>query len=87
MLRCASIHERIVEDIPAPTLEVIGAGLGRTGALSLHMALERLGFTPCEHLTNCFTHPERFALWLEAARRKRAGESTDWQPLLAEFTR
>jgi hypothetical protein len=59
------------------TLAVIGAGLGRTGTLSLHAALERLGFTPCEHMTNCFANPERFAHWLEAARRKRAGEPID----------
>ena len=81
------MRERIGEDIPSPTLEVIGAGLGRTGTLSLHTALERLGFTPCEHMTNCFAHPERFALWLEAARRKRAGEPIDWRPLLAGCTR
>jgi hypothetical protein len=67
--------------IPSPTLRVIGAGLGRTGTLSLHAALERLGYAPCEHMTNCFAHPERFALWLEAARRKRAGEPIDWRPL------
>ncbi len=71
--------------IPSPTLAVIGAGLGRTGTLSLHAALERLGFAPCEHMTNCFAHPERFALWLEAARRKRAGEPIDWRPLFAGY--
>ena len=67
------------------SLEVIGAGLGRTGTLSLHAALERLGFAPCEHMTNCFAHPERFALWLEAARRKRAGEPIDWRPLFGGY--
>jgi hypothetical protein len=67
--------------IPSPTLQIIGAGLGRTGTLSLHAALERLGFTPCDHMTNNFAHPERFALWLEAARRKRLGEPIDWRPL------
>jgi hypothetical protein len=36
-------------------------------------------------MTNCFAHPERFALWLEAARRKRAGEPIDWQPLFAGY--
>ena len=71
--------------IPSPTLKVIGAGLGRTGTLSLHAALERLGFAPCEHMTNCFAHPERFALWLEAARRKRAGEPIDWRPLFTGY--
>ena len=67
--------------IGSPTLRVIGAGLGRTGTLSLHAALEQLGLAPCEHMTNCFAHPDRFALWLEAARRKRAGEPIDWRPL------
>jgi hypothetical protein len=64
---------------------VVGAGLGRTGTLSLHAALERLGFAPCEHMTNCFAHPERFALWLEAVRRKRAGEPIDWRPLFTGY--
>ena len=71
--------------VPSPTLKVIGAGLGRTGTLSLHAALERLEFAPCEHMTNCFARPERFALWLEAARRKRAGEPIDWRPLFAGY--
>ena len=71
--------------IPSSTLAVIGGGLGRTGTLSLHAALERLGFAPCDHMTNNFTHPERFALWLEAARRKRAGEPIDWRPLFAGY--
>lgn len=70
---------------PSPTLRVIGAGLGRTGTLSLHAALERLGFAPCEHMTNCFAHPERFALWLDAVDRKRAGAPIDWRPLFAGY--
>ena len=74
-----------MEGIPSPTLEVIGAGLGRTGTLSLHAALERLGFAPCEHMTNCFAHPERFALWLDAVRRKRAGEPIDWRSLFTGY--
>jgi hypothetical protein len=79
------MKERVDREIPSPSLEIIGAGLGRTGTLSLHAALERLGFTPCEHMTNCFAHPERFALWLEAARRKRAGEPIDWRPLFTGY--
>jgi len=31
-------------------LQVIGAGFGRTGTLSLKAALERLGFEPCYHM-------------------------------------
>jgi hypothetical protein len=30
-------------------LKVIGAGLSRTGTLSLKLALEQLGFGPCFH--------------------------------------
>jgi Sulfotransferase domain len=30
-------------------LDVIGAGFGRTGTLSLKAALEELGFGPCYH--------------------------------------
>ncbi len=70
---------------PSSALQVIGAGFGRTGTLSLREALVRLGFGPCDHMTNNFAHPERFALWLEAARRKRAGEPIDWRPLFAGY--
>ena len=31
-------------------LQVIGAGLGRTGTLSMKLALEELGFNPCHHM-------------------------------------
>ena len=80
-----TMEKAVAAGVPSPTLAVIGAGLGRTGTLSLHAALERLGFAPCEHMTNCFAHPERFALWLEAVRRKRAGESIDWRPLFTGY--
>jgi Sulfotransferase domain len=68
--------------IPAPTLRIIGAGFGRTGTLSLREALVRLGCGPCDHMRENFEHPERFALWDEALRRKTAGEPIDWRPLL-----
>ena len=32
------------------TLKVIGAGFGRTGTLSIKMALETLGLGPCHHM-------------------------------------
>ena len=80
-----TMETAVAAGVPSPTLAVIGAGLGRTGTLSLHAALERLGFAPCEHMTNCFAHPERFALWLEAARCKRTGEPIDWRPLFTGY--
>lgn len=67
------------------TLRVIGAGLGRTGTLSLKLALERLGFAPCEHMVNLFADRERVGRWLEAARRKEAGEPIDWQGLFGGY--
>jgi len=32
-----------------------------------------------------FEHPERFALWQEAFRRKQTGEPIDWRPLLGGY--
>lgn len=47
-------------------LEVIGAGYGRTGTLSLKSALETLGFGPCYHAVEYMSHPEHQARWEEA---------------------
>src|SRR5215213_1326524 len=71
--------------IAAPSLQVIGAGFGRTGTLSLREALVRLGFAPCDHMRENFEHPERFALWNMVLHRKDAGEPIDWRPLLEGY--
>jgi hypothetical protein len=47
-------------------LDVIGAGLGRTGTLSLKVALERLGFGPCYHMTEVYAHADHPVAWLRA---------------------
>ena len=73
------------DDIPASTLEVIGAGFGRTGTLSLRAALERLGVAPCDHMEETLAHPERVPLWQDAAARRRDGEPIDWRPLLEGY--
>ncbi len=52
-------------------LRVIGAGLGRTGTLSLKTALEELGFSRCYHMTEVLAHPEHVAVWDAAARGAR----------------
>jgi Sulfotransferase domain len=57
------------------TLEVIGAGFGRTGTMSLKVALEELGFGPCYHMTEVFAHPEHVELWSAATQ----GEPLDWE--------
>ena len=38
-------------------LQILGAGLGRTGTLSMKQALEDLGFDPCHHMEETFSHP------------------------------
>lgn len=53
------------------SLEVIGAGFGRTGTMSLKVALEELGFGPCYHMIEVFENPEHVEHW-EAAREGRA---------------
>jgi len=66
------------------TLDVIGAGLSRTGTLSLKFALEQLGFGPCFHMLE-FIKPEyepQRALWEQAA----AGEPPDWETMFAGFS-
>ncbi len=50
-------------------LKVIGAGLGRTGTLSLKLALEHLGFGPCYHMSEVFAGVRRnLPLWVAAGR-------------------
>ncbi|MEY3042194.1 MAG: hypothetical protein RLZZ174_1276, partial [Pseudomonadota bacterium] len=48
------------------SLKVIGAGFGRTGTLSLKLALEQLGFGPCYHMVEVFKHPTHIPLWRKA---------------------
>lgn len=63
------------------TLRVVGAGLGRTGTLSLKLALERLLGAPCYHMAEVFAHPEHVAVWHAAAR----GEPVDWHALFRGY--
>ena len=59
-------------------IEVIGAGLGRTGTTSLKVALERLGYVRCYHMFEVIETPEDAAFWQDALARKTAGEPIDW---------
>jgi hypothetical protein len=58
------------------SLKVIGAGFGRTGTLSLKMALEQLGFGPCYHMVEVFKNPQAPTWWIEAADGK-----PDWRKI------
>jgi hypothetical protein len=63
-------------------MKVIGAGVGRTGTLSLKVALERLGLGPCFHGRHVLDHPDRLPLWRDAA----AGKPVDWRAVFAGYT-
>lgn len=59
-------------------LKVIGAGLGRTGTMSLKLALEQLLGGPCYHMIELHRHRDAHTpQWLAAAR----GEAVDWDGL------
>ncbi len=62
-------------------LDVIGAGLGRTGTLSLKLALEKIGFAKCYHMREVFEHPQHIEDWAKAHR----GERVDWEQLFAGY--
>ena len=48
-------------------LKVVGAGFGRTGTMSLKLALEQLGLGPCHHMVEVITHPDTARYWIDAA--------------------
>lgn len=49
------------------TLSVISAGFGRTGTMSLKLALDELGFGPCHHMDEVIEHSEvQVPLWRNA---------------------
>jgi len=62
-------------------LRVVGAGVGRTGTMSLKLALERLLGAPCYHMAEVFQHPGHADLW----RRASLGEAVDWDALFEGF--
>jgi hypothetical protein len=62
-------------------LSVIGAGFGRTGTMSLKLALDRLGFGPCYHMTEVFKNPKASGYWEAAAD----GKPVDWEEIFAGY--
>lgn len=62
-------------------LSVIGAGYGRTGTLSLKLALEQLGFGPCYHMVEVLKNPKAPGDWEAAAD----GRPVDWEDIFAGY--
>ena len=63
-------------------LSVIGAGFGRTGTMSLKLALEQLGVGLSHHMDEVFANPEQLPNWAAAA----AGESVDWDDVYKGYS-
>ena len=61
-------------------LDVVGVGLGRTGTLSLKVALEILGFKPCYHMVEVWANPESMRGWIDAADGR-----PNWEALFAGY--
>lgn len=63
------------------SLQVIGAGLGRTGTLSLKLALEYLGFGPCYHAMEiAATVRTSLPLWNDAIQGR-----ADWDRIFTGY--
>lgn len=63
------------------SLDVIGAGLGRTGTLSTKRALEMVGFERCYHMLEVARNPEHPLVWSRAA----ADEAVDWDAVFEGY--
>jgi hypothetical protein len=63
------------------SLEVVGAGVGRTGTHSLKIALEQLLGGPCHHMLEVLGDPSQVPGWTDAIE----GRPVDWEELLAGY--
>lgn len=62
-------------------MQVVGAGFGRTGTLSLKNALEKIGFGPCYHMLEVFPRAEHVQMW----HRLAMGGAMDWDLVFRDF--
>jgi hypothetical protein len=62
-------------------LEVVGAGVGRTGTHSLKLALERLLSAPCHHMLEILGDPAQIPAWTDAIE----GRPVDWSEMLSRY--
>jgi len=62
-------------------LEVVGAGLGRTGTHSLKIALEQLLGAPCYHMLETFGRPDDIPVWHAAVN----GDLPHWNDFLSDY--
>jgi len=63
------------------TIEIIGAGFGRTGTHTLKLALQHLGFSKCYHMEELVMNPESLHYWEDA----RHGKQVNWDELFKGY--
>ena len=63
------------------SLQIIGAGFGRTGTASLRAALVILGFAPCYHMFEIRDRPWLAGRWL----RVLDSDTPDWSRLFTGY--
>jgi len=67
---------------------VIGAGYGRTGTMSLKVALEKLLNGKCYHMMEVFLHPEHMKFWEKTMRNNGGAKGVsddEWKELLGDY--
>ncbi|MES2622592.1 MAG: sulfotransferase family protein [Bacteroidota bacterium] len=63
------------------SIQIIGAGFGRTGTASLKLALEKLGFDKCYHMSELIQNPQQVIHW----ETLQAGGEPDWETLFSGY--
>jgi hypothetical protein len=62
-------------------LQVVGAGVGRTGTHSLKIALEQLLGGKCHHMMEVLADPTQVPRWIDAIE----GRPVDWSAILRDY--
>jgi Sulfotransferase domain len=63
-------------------MKVIGAGFGRTGTMSLKVALQQIGFDPCLHMIDLLAGMPELS---DTFREAQEGKTVDWAVALKGF--
>jgi hypothetical protein len=78
---CVYDNKSVMSDKVDRNMKVIGSGFGRTGTLSMKVALEQLGFDPCYHMETVLTRPSHLNFWHDVA----SGKAVDWHQIFDDF--
>jgi hypothetical protein len=62
-------------------MKVFGTGFGRTGTMSLKIALEKLGMGPCYHMKEIVIRPSHIKMWYDISQ----DDNPKWDQLFKNF--